>query len=178
MDAPSVVLRPVGEDDLPLLERFCVEPDLLGLDWQGFRDRGWVHRQFAQDGFLSDDGGMFIVSADGHAAGFVSWRSVSYTGKREHACWNIGIALLPEWRGRGVGSRAQRQLADYLFEFTPAVRIEAGTLPENVAEQRALERGGFTREGTLRRIGFSNGAWCDYVAYSRVRTDPMVPRPA
>jgi hypothetical protein len=28
------------EGELPLLERFCVEPELLGLDWQGFRARG------------------------------------------------------------------------------------------------------------------------------------------
>jgi RimJ/RimL family protein N-acetyltransferase len=175
MDAPSVVLRPVAEDDLPLLERFCVEPELLGLDWQGFRDRGRIRRQFAQDGFLGDEGGQFMVTVDGRAVGFVSWRAVSY-GAPWQACWNIGIALLPEWRGRGVGSRAQRQLADYLFEFTPAVRIEAGTSPENVAEQHALERAGFTREGTLRRIGFAGGAWSDAVVYSRVRSDPMIAR--
>jgi RimJ/RimL family protein N-acetyltransferase len=178
MDALRVSLRPVTDEDLGLLERFCVEPELMGLDWQGFRDRGMIRRRFAQDGFLGDENGMLLVTADGHVTGFVSWRAVSYTGRREHACWNIGISLLPEWRGRGVGSRAQRQLADYLFTFTPAVRIEAGTRPENVAEQRALERAGFTREGTLRRIAFTDGAWWDYLVYSRVRTDPMIPRPA
>jgi ribosomal-protein-alanine N-acetyltransferase len=31
-------------------------------------------------------------------------------------------------------------LCDYLFEHTPAQRIEAGTHPENIAEQRALEK--------------------------------------
>ncbi len=177
MDAPSVTLRPVADDDLTLLERFCVEPELMGLDWQGFRDRGTIRRRFGEDGFLGENDGQLMVTADGHPAGFVAWRKVSY-GRPEHACWNIGIILLPEWRGRGVGSRAQRQLADYLFTFTPMVRIEAGTLPENVAEQRALERAGFTREGTLRRIGFIGGAWCDGVLYSRVRTDPMIPGPA
>lgn len=168
MDAPSVMLRPVAESDLPLLERFCVEPELTGLDWRGFRDRGRIRRRFAEDGFLGKKGGMLMVTADGHAVGFVEWRAVSY-GADEHSCWNIGIALLPDWRGRGVGSLAQRQLSDYLFTHTPAVRVEAGTLPENIAEQRALERAGFTREGTLRRIAFIGGAWCDNIAYSRVR---------
>jgi [ribosomal protein S5]-alanine N-acetyltransferase len=175
MDAPSVTLRPVAEQDLPLLERFCVEPELMGLDWQGFRDRSMIRRRFGHDGFLGEKDGQLMVIADGHAAGFVGWRAVTY-GRPEHACWNIGIVLLPEWRGRGVGSRAQRQLADYLFTHTPMVRIEAGTLPENVAEQRALERAGFTREGVLRRTGFVGGAWCDNVVYSRVRSDPMIVR--
>jgi RimJ/RimL family protein N-acetyltransferase len=175
MSTPSVALRPIAEEDLPLLERFCVEPELMGLDWLGFRDRGHIRRRFGRDGFLGEDDGQMMVIADGHAAGFVAWRDPAYYGRR-HACWNIGIILLPEWRGRGVGSIAQRQLADYLFSFTPVARIEASTLPQNVAEQRALERAGFTREGTLRCIGFLEGAWCDNVFYSRVRTDSLTAR--
>jgi ribosomal-protein-alanine N-acetyltransferase len=175
MDTPSVALRPVAEEDLPLLQRFSVESELMGLDWQGFVDRGKVRRRFEKDGFLGEDDGQLMVTADGHAAGFVAWRDPAYYGRR-HACWNIGIVLLPEWRGRGVGSIAQRQLADYLFSFTPVARIEASTLPQNVAEQRALERAGFTREGTLRCIGFLGGAWCDNVYYSRVRTDSLTAR--
>lgn len=174
MDAPSVTLRPVAEEDLGILERFCLEPELAGLDWQGFSDRGRIRRRFGEDGFLGSNDGELMVIADGHPAGSVAWRAVSYGGP-QHTCWNIGIALLPEWRGQGIGSRAQRLLADYLFTHTPVVRIEAGTLPENVAAQRALERAGFTREGTLRRIRFVRGAWCDNVIYSRVRTDPMIP---
>jgi RimJ/RimL family protein N-acetyltransferase len=176
MDTPAVALRPVAGQDIPLLERFCAEPELMGLDWQGFHDRGSVRRRFEKDGFLGEDDGRFMVVADGHAAGFVTWREITYYGRHDHSCWNIGIVLLPEWRGRGVGGRAQRQLSDYLFEFTPAARIEAGTLPQNVAEQRALERAGFTREGTLRCIGFLDGAWCDNVVYSRVRTDSLSAR--
>jgi RimJ/RimL family protein N-acetyltransferase len=177
MSTPSVTLRPIAEGDLPLLERFCVEPELMGLDWPGFRDRGRIRRRFDKDGFLGEDDGQMMVIAGGHAAGFVAWRDPAYYGLR-HACWNIGIILLPEWRGRGIGSVAQRQLADYLFSFTPVARIEASTLPQNVAEQRALERAGFTREGTLRCIGFLDGAWCDNVLYSRVRTDSLSARNA
>jgi hypothetical protein len=82
MDVPSVTLGPVAEADLDLLERFCVEPGLMGLDWQGFRDRGRIRGQFAQDGFLGDDGGQLMVTVDGHAAGFVPWRAVSYSRVR------------------------------------------------------------------------------------------------
>ncbi|WP_237330262.1 GNAT family N-acetyltransferase [Streptomyces sp. BA2] len=52
--------------------------------------------------------------------------------------WTIGIRLLPEARGRGVGARAQRLLVRYLFAHTPVTRIEADTEAENTAERRAL----------------------------------------
>lgn len=175
MNKPSVRLRPVTEEDLPLLERFCVEPELMGLAWRGFCDRGKIRHRFAEDAFLGKTDGRLMVSADGHTAGFVEWRAFTYNTD-ENACWNIGIGVLPEWRGCGIGGEAQRQLADYLLTHTPKVRIEATTALENVAEQRALERAGFTREGTLRRIAFSRGSWRDCVLYSRVRTDPMIPR--
>lgn len=51
-------------------------------------------------------------------------------------------------------------------------KIAADTDIGNVAEQRALEKAGFTREGISRGIGWRDGAWRDGVNYSILRTDP------
>jgi RimJ/RimL family protein N-acetyltransferase len=85
----------------------------------------------------------------------------------------VGIALLPQARGRGYGSHAQRLLARYLFAHTQAHRLEAVTEVDNLAEQRALEKAGFIREGIMRGCGWRDGAWRDGVTYSLLRTDPM-----
>jgi hypothetical protein len=101
--------------------------------------------------------------------GTVSWRKVQ-TGTV--ACnWPIGIGLAPEFRGRGYGSEAQRLLARYLFAYTQVNRIEATTEITNVAEQRALEKAGFTWEGTLRGTTFRQGRWHDQVIYSVLRAE-------
>ena len=50
-------------------------------------------------------------------------------------------------------------------------RIEAATEVDNVAEQRALEKAGFTREGVLRGVGWRGGAHRDGVWYSMLRGD-------
>lgn len=63
-------------------------------------------------------------------------------------------------------------LAEYLFTTTTAHRLEASTEVHNIAEQRALERAGFTREGLLRGRGFVRGQWRDGYMYSRLRDDP------
>ena len=50
-------------------------------------------------------------------------------------------------------------------------RVQASTDLENVAEQRALERAGFVREGLLRGAQWRLGAFHDLVGHSRLRTD-------
>jgi len=169
---PSIRLRPVVEDDLAMFRRFATEPGLIGLDWTGFADAQAPGRRFATDGYLGPEDGRLIVEveADRVAAGFVSFRAGQYGAAGRH--WTIGIALLPEWRGRGIGWRAQAMLCDYLFQHTPAQRVEAGTHPENVAEQRALEKAGFRLEGVVRACEFRAGQWRDGHLYSRLRDDP------
>jgi [ribosomal protein S5]-alanine N-acetyltransferase len=168
----SVSLRPVTEDDLVMFRRFATEPGLIGLDWGGFRDAQEPARRFAVDGYLGDDNSRLMVQVDGEpqAAGLVAWTRRKFGGKTEY--WETGIALLPEWRGRGIGWRAQAMLADYLFTHTPFQRLQAGTHPENIAEQRSLVKAGYQFEGVVRACEFRDGRWCDGYLYSRVRTDP------
>lgn len=77
-----------------------------------------------------------------------------------HAVWygptpgsralNIGINLVDDYRGRGIGSVAQRLLAEELHS-QGIVRVEAQTDVMNVAEQRSLEKAGYKLEGVLRQ---------------------------
>ncbi len=164
-----VTLQPVTEEDLPMFRRFAVEPGLIGLDWSGFRDAQAPARRYAADGYLGTNDGRLIVAADDERTGFVSYHSVQYGGTAPG--WEIGIALLPEWRGKGIGWRAQATLCDYLFEHTPVQRIQAGTHPENLAEQKALSKAGFQLEGVIRACEFRGGQWRDGLLYSRLRSD-------
>jgi [ribosomal protein S5]-alanine N-acetyltransferase len=166
----EIRLRPVTEEDLPMFRRFAIEPGLIGLDWFGFGDAQRAARRFAEDGYLGAEHSRLIVEAGDEATGFVDWTSGSFGGSAKY--WEIGIALLPQWRGKGIGWRAQAMLCDYLFEHTPAYRIQALTHFENTAEQRALEKAGFRREGLLRGAEFRAGRWRDGYIYSRLRDDP------
>jgi RimJ/RimL family protein N-acetyltransferase len=168
----AIRLRPLVEGDLAMFRRFATEPGLIGLDWAGYRDAEATARRFATDGYLGDEDGRLMVEVEREqvAAGFVTFRSGLYAGVARY--WEIGIALLPEWRGLGIGWRAQAMLCDYLFAHTPAQRIQAGTHPENIAEQKALEKAGFRLEGIVRACTFRDGQWRDGYLYSRLRDDP------
>lgn len=168
--ADEVALRPVREEDLTVFDRLVTDPDAVGqFQWHGFRDPTRFRRRWAENGLLTDEGGTLMVTVAGEAAGFVSWRQIPTS--MSSYCWNLGILLVPEHRGRGRGTQAQRLLVRYLFAHTQVQRIEAGTDVDNVAEQRALEKVGFRREGVMRGHAFREGAWHDTVLYSVLRDE-------
>ncbi|MET7690280.1 GNAT family protein [Streptomyces sp. NPDC005483] len=170
MSIDEVSLRPVAEDDLAVMEHFLTDPETAApFQWFGWWDTGRWRRLWAENGLLGDDGGHLMVVSGTERLGFVAWRKVKTTSASLY--WNMGIGLLTEARGRGVGTEAQRQLARYLFAHTAVVRIEADTEVGNIAEQRALEKAGFTREGVLRSVVFRDGQWRDCVRYSILRGD-------
>ena len=174
----SVTLRPVEEGDLEPIARFSVEPEALGeFQFAGFTDpRSW-RRRWEENGLLADDAStLAVVTPDGIFAGIVGWRPVvSMSGggvvRRSPSSVEIGIALLPELRGRGYGTGAQSALVRYLFAHTPVHRIQAVTTAGNLAEETALTNAGFRREGVLREVGLWAGRWTDAVMYAVVRGD-------
>ena len=164
----GVRLRPVREADLAALtQAHSREAD--PWNWFGHTADGAMRRRFAE-GIISEEAGSLAVETpEGELAGGVSWFTATHGPTPACRALNIGISLLPGQRGHGYGTAAQRALVEYLFATTLVERIEAETDVENVAEQRALERAGFTREGVLRHAQYRAGRWRDNVIYSILR---------
>ena len=155
-------LRPAGPDDEAFLAH--VRRPEIGGEFNSFDDPGGQR-------VAANVSRMIVVLDDGTPIGSMSWHGVAYGPYRRSLAWNIGITLVPEHRGRGHGAEAQRMLAEHLFATTEANRVEATTDVGNIAEQRALERAGFRREGVLRGAQYRAGAWHDLVLFARLRED-------
>jgi ribosomal-protein-alanine N-acetyltransferase len=88
---------------------------------------------------------------------------------------SVGYWVDADHQGRGLASGA--------VEFVCAQaqgrglhRVEAGTLLDNDASQRVLERCGFEYYGTAPRFLFIRGAWQDHRLYQRILHDrPLTP---
>jgi RimJ/RimL family protein N-acetyltransferase len=165
----ALTLRPATEADAAFLDRLA-SPEVAG-----------PFNTFPPDPDADPDdelraadvgaGTAVAVLADGTPVADVSWFGAVYGPNRRSVAWKIGCTVDVPFRRRGYGSLAQRLLADHLFATTAAHRVEADTDVGNVAEQRALERAGFTREGVLRGAQYRAGSWHDLVLYSRLRDD-------
>lgn len=169
-----VRLRDVTLEDADMLDAWNADPVAIGEFNDFGLERDLVDREALERGPLRNDhnGHLIIeVIAEGRPIGSVGWHQVRYGPSTTSGAWNIGISLVPEARGKGFGAEAQRLLADYLFANTSVNRVEASTDVDNVAEQRSLEKAGFTREGVVRGSQFRAGAFHDLVVYSRLRDD-------
>ena len=84
----------------------------------------------------------------------------------------VGLWLAPDARGRGVGTRALRLLADWTFATTPVIRFDCFIMVGNEPSERMVERAGFQREGVLRAWDVHHGGVpVDCVVYARLRND-------
>ncbi|MFI6155483.1 GNAT family N-acetyltransferase [Kitasatospora sp. NPDC051170] len=181
----EIRLGPMAEGDLARLVVLTGDPEALGeFQWFGWSSPGRFRREWAEDGLLGEERLMLAVRAGagagsasgvdsgtaGEFIGFVAARRAGARAVSRH--WNIGVQLLPAARGRGIGTRAQQLLVEYLFAHSPVMRLEADTETGNLAEQRALEKCGFLREGVQRAAVFRAGEWRDVVRYGLLRTDP------
>jgi RimJ/RimL family protein N-acetyltransferase len=157
----AIILRPQHPDDMHLL---------TGGE-SPFDDFGPASRSVPRPARLDGDGSFTVIADDGEVAGDVGWHWTQWGPNAGSRCPMIGIWLRPGYRGRGIGTAAQSQVAELFFRHTTANRVEAHTDVENLAEQRALEAAGFRREGVTRGAQWRDGAYHDGILYAVLRTD-------
>lgn len=166
-----VNLRPMEAADAQLYYQWENDPEMSGPYMTPTpMSLAQVERWFAERSAAAEERGVFIVlTKDGTPVGRVSYFRAHFAPFSYG--YNIGVSISPEQRGHGYGAEAQRLLADYLLFAYPVGRVEASTDIENLAEQRSLERAGFTRDGLIRSGWWRGGRWHDMVVYSRVQGD-------
>ena len=99
-------------------------------------------------------GAITRFGPDGHQATF--------------GCW-----VVAEARGRGIGTRVLRLLAEWTFATTSVIRLHVFIMVGNEVSERMVERAGYQREGVLRAWDvLEDGVPVDCVVYSRLRSDP------
>jgi RimJ/RimL family protein N-acetyltransferase len=154
----SVRLRPVGLDDVPKLAADEEQAERL-------------RRRIERDPTLADGGFWSVaIEADGELVGEIQARAPQHCFL-PGVC-EIGIELLPEARGRGVGREAIGLFTERLFEQGLA-RVQASTAVSNAAMRRVLEALGWELEGILRAYGpGENGGREDYAMYAVTRSAP------
>ena len=117
-----------------------------------------------------DDRAAFFSVAE-LATGALAGEALLWSIDLHNRAAHIGIALLPAFRHRGLGTDVVRVLCRYGFAIRGLHRLQAETLADNDAMIQAASRAGFTREGTLRRSAWVNGEFGDEVILGLLATE-------
>ncbi len=90
----------------------------------------------------STPGTSFVAEADGRLVGQLGLHG---TGRLD-----LGMFVLPEWRGKGVGTALMEAALEYA-RARGAYKISLEVWPHNTAAITLYEKFGFEREGYLRK---------------------------
>jgi [ribosomal protein S5]-alanine N-acetyltransferase len=107
----------------------------------------------------------WAIESDGRMVGMIALADVV---RDPLQLGNVGYFVSREYNGRGLATRAVADVVAFAFGEAGLHRLEAGTLPENNASQRVLEKNGFVRFGLARKLLQIDGEWRDHVLFELV----------
>jgi RimJ/RimL family protein N-acetyltransferase len=165
---PSVELRAESDADEDVLYRLWADLDT----WEERTDSPpapltlEAYRQQRTERVSGRDAD-FVIVLDGVAVG----RCTLFHEDRLARHAEVGIALLPEARGRGVGTAALRLLAEFAFVRRNLRRLYLAAIATNEAGLAAYRKVGFVEEGRRREHCWVRGAYVDEVVMGLLRAD-------
>ena len=108
---------------------------------------------------------------NGAVVGTAGLHPVGPALRRRHVLM-LGISVLPEAQGKGVGSALMAALCNYADRWAGALRLELTVYCDNAAAIHLYRKFGFEVEGTLRGYALRDGQYADVYAMARLHPDP------
>jgi len=100
-------------------------------------------------------------------AGIVSLQAFDWHSHKAQLGYWIGA----EFQGRGIATKAVKQLLDFAFNELGLNRLEIRCALENHRSQRIPERLGFQREGVLREAEWLYDHYVDHILYALLKKE-------
>jgi RimJ/RimL family protein N-acetyltransferase len=167
----AITLEPLTQAHVPHMLDFARDDQILrftrvpaGADeefarwWIGRYESGWSEGSRA---------GFAVLDDTGTQIGFAAFVQLDLAAREGE----IGYAVGPAARGRGVASRSLELLTRWGFDELELLRIELLIDAENAGSARVAERAGYTLEGVLRSKYVKEGLRADVGVWSRLRGD-------
>ena len=112
-----------------------------------------------------------VAVADGKIVGMAGLHGVGMMLRRAHAR-SLGLFVVPEWQGRGLGRRLLAQALDWADNWAGVLRVELHVHADNERAQALYRSLGFVEEGRHKGYGLRNGRYIDTLSMARLHPDP------
>lgn len=113
---------------------------------------------------------MLVVERGGVVVGNAGLTAFPHQ-RRRHAV-NMGIAVLPQSQGQGVGSALMAAVLDYADNWAHILRVELNVFTDNAAAIALYKKFGFVHEGTSRAFALRDGQYADVHFMARLHPNP------
>jgi RimJ/RimL family protein N-acetyltransferase len=168
----KVRLRPIERDDLPRFVEWFGDPEvrrhlLMYLPFSLAQEERWFENLLGRLERQTDVL-LAIETADGVHIGNVGLHSIDW--KNRNAELGIAIGEKAYW-GQGYGTDAIHTLLSLAFHEMNLHRVFLRVDTDNPRGIRCYEKVGFQREGTLRQVGFKDGAYHDQYIMSILKSE-------
>ena len=173
-----LTLRAIAPDDAAAFRTLMAIPDVTRYaNWpeDPTEDEANAWTRNLSDLFARGQGCAWVIEERSSGA-FIGAVHFNYF-YRDWKLGGIGYEIHPDYWGRGLTTEALRAVVACGHGVFALNRIEAWTLPGNVASDRVLEKAGFQFEGVFRQKGFFKGAFHDFRMFGRVATDALIHAP-
>jgi RimJ/RimL family protein N-acetyltransferase len=165
----SVTIRRAGPDDADFLHALSSHEDVDPyLAARRDRSRAGLVQRLERSAREPEEYGCIVFEMDGVPAGTVTYERVN---ERSAIAELSGLAVHPDFRGRGVGREAAAQVQRYLIRELGFHRLQLEVYGFNERAIAHAERAGFTREGVRRRAYRRGDGWVDGVLFGFVAED-------
>lgn len=159
-----ITLRHAEISDAPALitltQKILADPTVFMLRTAAEFDRTIREQEALLRDFQDSPNSLFIVAeSQGELIGYADLKGGRFLVEQHVA--ELSIAIVGEWRGKGVG----QQLIDYLIAWAKAnpmlKKIFLFVAAPNEGAIRLYERCGFVKEGCLLKDYYRNGIYYD-----------------
>ena len=136
------------------------------LSKEAFRNR----LRFYQREFRDNTGYPFFIFIQ-EGTCLIGGISLSNVRRGVTQSGSLGYWMGGPYQNKGYMSGAVKAVQHYAFSQLSLHRLEAASMPENMASIKVLEKCGFVKEGLARQYLRINGQWRDHFLYSFLYDD-------
>lgn len=128
--------------------------------------RSWVEEQSRKK--LENDSFTWVIEdSSGRAVGSISTHSCN----QRNGTFSYGVSIAREYRGKGYAAEAIQLILRYYFDELRYQKVTVQVHDYNDASIALHEKLGFVREGTLRRMVYTDGKYCDEHWYGMTKVE-------
>jgi len=167
----KIRLRPVRSADAEAVYKLVKnEAVLVNLAWDGPASEEGLQNTFRRwEEEMKTGGSCYLAIELADQPGIIGQIDVRFTWNPQQA--DIGYWLGDQFWNKGYMTEAIRFACRLAFEYSGAVRVFATVFVGNAGSRKALEKNGFTLDGTMRCHVYKRGSWLDCWFFSLLRTE-------